>query len=267
VQGSPPRRCDVCGEALGALQNRCPTCGAWASGAVTPLVEPPSGVKRCPRCGYHGQGVSYFSRPGHVGILVGISLFTYGIGGLVYWLARRRHGVCPNCGFGWEHAGRALPPGQQPAQASDDWEKDPKLPSGGVKRRFLGAAMVLFASFLIMMGIIEFEAAAIVVGSVMGAGGSGTFFWGWKALQERRQAVITGLQRKVLRLATTRGGVLTVTEVAADLNLSIPVAEKVLTGMDDGFRVRSDITDEGILLYEFPEVLHRRRIEGTSAPS
>lgn len=268
VQGSPPsKRCEVCGEALGLLQDRCPTCGAWASGVTSSLVQAPPGVKRCPRCGYNGQGVTYFSRPGHVGILVGVSLFTYGIGGLVYWLARRRHRVCPNCGFGWEHAGRALQPGRDPRSASEDWEKEPKLPSGGVKRRLLGSAMVLFASFLIMMGIIELEAALLAVGSVIGAGGSGTFFWGWKALQERRQALMTGLQRKVLKLATQRGGTLTVTEVAADLNLSIPVAEKVLTGMDDGFRVRSDITDEGILLYEFPEVLHRRRIEGSSSAS
>jgi hypothetical protein len=27
--------------------------------------------------------------------------------------------------------------------------------------------------------------------------------------------------------------------------------------MDDGFRVRSEVTDDGIVLYEFPEVQHR----------
>jgi hypothetical protein len=51
----------------------------------------------------------------------------------------------------------------------------------------LGSGLILLASFLIMMGILEVEAALLVVGSVMGAAGSGTFFWGWKALQDRRQ--------------------------------------------------------------------------------
>lgn len=40
----------------------------------------------------------------------------------------------------------------------------------------------------------------------------------------------------------------------------MPATERVLTGIDDGFRVRSDVTDEGILLFEFPEVRHRQRL-------
>ena len=30
--------------------------------------------------------------------------------------------------------------------------------------------------------------------------------------------------------------------------------------MDDGFRVRSDISDEGVLYYEFPEVVHQKKL-------
>lgn len=249
-------RCPTCGETLEPGTSRCPTCGA----AVTSLVPRLTGVKRCPRCGYHGEGVSYFSRPGHVGLLVGVSVFTYGLGGLVYWLARRKHQVCPNCGLGWEQSSALVtsPAMEQPRRIGS--EREDRLPSGGVKRRVLGTIMILLATFIVLMGIVEFEAAAIVVGSVMGAGGSGMFYWGWKAMQGRRQALLTGLQRKVLRLATQRGGTLTVTDVAADLNLSIPAAEKVLIEMDDGFRVRSEITKDGIILYEFPEVLLRSRL-------
>ena len=72
------------------------------------------------------------------------------------------------------------------------------------------------------------------------------------------------LQQKVLRLATHRGGTLTVTEVASDLNLSLPAAEKVLASMDDGFRVRCEISKEGVLFYEFPEVVHRHQLESGS---
>lgn len=262
-------RCSTCGETLEPGQDRCPTCGAAVRNRRAAVPATPSiGVKRCPRCGYHGQGVSYFSRPGHVGMLVGVSLFTYGVGGLVYWLVRRTARVCPNCGLGWDAAVRALGPGEQdePRALSPKREEE-LLPSAGVKRRVLGALLILFATFMILMGIVEAEAAMVVVGSVFGAGGSGAFFWGWKAQEARRQALMNGLQRSVLRLATRRGGALTVTEVAAELNLSLPVAEKVLVGMDDGFRVRSDITPEGVIIYEFPEVQHRKELGAGPAPS
>lgn len=261
-------RCSTCGERLSPDSERCPTCGTVVPRASVRIdvgmVAHGGQPNRCPRCSYQGQGVPYFSRTGHVGLLVGVSLFTYGLGGLAYWLSRRKHYICPNCGLGWQHSGGSLQAGGGTAVGPASDAPIP-LPSGGVKRRVLGSALILFASFMIMMGIIEVEAAMVAVGSIAGAGGSGMFFWGWKALQERRQALTTGLQRKILRLATRKGGTLTVTEVAADLNLSLPAAEKVLTQMDDGFRVRSDVTRDGILLFEFPEVLHRNRLEPGSA--
>jgi hypothetical protein len=110
-----------------------------------------------------------------------------------------------------------------------------------------------------------FERGAIAAGSSLGLGGTGMFFWGWRALQARRAAIGQALERRVLQLATRRGGSLTVTEVAAELDLSLPAAERILTGMDDGFRVLSEVTDEGILVFEFPEIRHRRL--GPSDPS
>ena len=137
---------------------------------------------------------------------------------------------------------------------------EPPLPPGGLNRRVLGIAMVLMAAFAIVMGIVNYEGAVVAAGGVLGAVGTGTFFWGWRALQDRRVALTNALERRVLQLATRHEGTLMVTEVAAELDLSLPAAERVLTGMDDGFRVRSDVTDEGILLFEFPEVLHRQRL-------
>ena len=87
-----------------------------------------------------------------------------------------------------------------------------------------------------------------------------TFYWGWRGLQKRNDAVMQRLQRRILRLAQIRGGTLTVTEVAAEMNLSMPAAENLLTSMDDGFRVRSEISKEGVLYYEFPEVRHRKEL-------
>jgi hypothetical protein len=221
----------------------------------------PAGVRRCPRCSYQGEGIPYFRRAGHVGMLVGASFFTWGFGGLIYWLARRKHLICPRCGLGWEHASRALAvTGSEPERVMLEAEPDEKLPSAGLKRRIAGVGAILMASLLVLIGFVEWEMVAVAVGSVVGGGGSGMFYWGWKGLQERQKALMQGLQRKILKLADVKGGTLTVTEVAADMNLSLPAAENILTSMDDGFRVRSEISKEGVLYYEFPELLHRDQL-------
>ena len=85
--------------------------------------------------------------------------------------------------------------------------------------------MVLFAALLISIGVVEFAIEAIVIGSVVGAAGTATIWWGLKARQARRQALMTRLQRRVLLLATEKEGTLTVTEVAASLDLSLSAAE------------------------------------------
>ncbi len=219
-------------------------------------------VRTCPRCGYRGDGISYFRRPGHLALLIGVSLFTYGLGGLAYWLLRRNRYVCPNCGLAWESFRQAVPSGPLPGtQRGKGLDADPSLPPGGFLRRALGVFLILMGTIAIVAGITEFEPGAVIAGSFLGVGGTASFWWGLRALQERRKALMQGLQQKVLLLATARGGTLTVTEVAAELNLSLPAAEKVLVSMDDGFRVRSEISREGILYYEFPEVIHRKSLE------
>jgi len=187
-----------------------------------------------------------------------VSLFTYGLAGLGYWLFRRNRVICPNCGLAWHMYPEALPPpqeGKSPVPITT--ENLPPLPRGGLLRRLFGVGLIVTATILVVVGIVEAELAAVGVGSVIGATGTGSFWWGLKGLNDRRKALMQRLQQKVLRLATHKGGTLTVTEVASDMNLSLPAAEKVLVSMDDGFRVRSEISKDGVLYYEFPEVLHR----------
>lgn len=217
-----------------------------------------------------GSGIEYFKRPGHMGLLIGVSLFTYGLGGLAYWLARRKHRICPQCGLGWENAA-VLGPGAAsapalagPVGAGPQFGADEALPRRGIGRRVLGVAMVLAAALMISVGFVNFELTVVAVGSVIGAGGTAAIWWGLKARQDRRMALMTRLQRRVLLLATEKGGTLTVTEVAASLNLSLAGAESVLESMDDGLRVRSDVTNQGIIVYEFPEVRHHPRLESGS---
>ncbi len=271
-------RCSTCGEDLREHESACPTCGAMVSAA--PVVKP-SGmeVRSCPRCGHVGTGVKHFQRPSHVGVLLGLSVFTwftFGLGGLAYYVARRKRMICAQCGLGWQHA-RIPGPGfsGQPSLA-DPARADPVghgtkiggeegLPRGGTGRRILGVGLVLFAALMVSIGVVELEPGLIVFGASAGALGTASVWWGLQARETRRRAIMARLQRRVLLFATEKEGTLTVTEVAASLDLSLLAAEEVLDSMDDGLRVRSEVTNEGIIVYEFPELRRRPRLESGSA--
>ncbi|HEV2733455.1 MAG TPA: hypothetical protein VGV85_01415, partial [Longimicrobiaceae bacterium] len=79
-----------------------------------------------------------------------------------------------------------------------------------------------------------------------------------KEREARRAALLSNLQMPVLALAAERRGRLTVTETAAALGWPLPRAEKVLDSLEDGLRVNSEVTDEGVIVYEFRELAHGR---------
>ncbi len=265
--------CSNCGAHIDPSARHCSQCGAAVRLSTQPQPQPPipfrnSGFKECPRCGYRGEGVGYFNRPSHMAILVGLSAITYLIGGAAYWIARRKHKVCPNCGFKWELARFYTPEDGTGVPQVRGSEEDVKhLPRSGIGRRVLGALLASVGVIGIMIGIAEGEVEAIMGGMTFGFMGSASFWWGYAALQGRRRAIDRQLERRVLQLAHLRGGTLTVTEVAAHLDLSLPSAERILLTMDDGFRIRSDVTNDGLIVYEFPEVRHMRSLESGSEPT
>lgn len=82
-----------------------------------------------------------------------------------------------------------------------------------------------------------------------------------EAKKEERQGQVER-QLAVLRLADSGDGSLTATEVATRLGWPIDTALETLRSLDDGVRVTSTVTDEGIILFEFLELIHdptRRR--------
>lgn len=221
-------------------------------------------LRVCPGCGFRGEGVRYFKRTGNRVLLGAATIFTYGTVGLAYWLLKRDARICPSCGIDWS---RAEPLGMRSRaqlsevpMASDGVRREIEghtLPGDGGWSR--GGGWVLLAStpLFAVIGIGNAEPSALVVGGMIGAAGWALLRRGQEARMRRREAIMEGLRRDVLGLAQLQSGRLTVTDVASALQVSIPAAERVLFSMDDGLRVRSEVTDEGVIVFEFPELLPR----------
>lgn len=207
----------------------------------------------CHRCGYNGEGVTYFSKGSHIAGLIMLGLVSAGLMGifaLIYYLSFRNHLICPRCGKDWGSqkdlalvSGRAGSPGPSTGRVS--------LAGGG------SIALLVMAVILVVAGIANFELAPVLFGVAAGGGGLALQSAARKEREERRAALISNLQLPVLKLAAERKGRLTVTETAAALGWPLPRAEKVLNSLDDGLRVNSEVTDDGVIVYEFREIARR----------
>lgn len=264
-------RCPSCGEERADLTRSCPACGEDPDVGLESLRR--MGLRLCPRCAYRGEGVPYFNRPIHVGLLVGLALITYGIGGLVYWLVKRDARICPSCGVEWRvGAGgyaAALPTGNgagiearnrtghRSGSVGSPLRTDvPPLPPDGGVRRVAGIGLIGFAGGTTVLGFMAGAPAYdpwLLGPAALAGGGALILWWGRAARNNRRRALHRHLEQRILALAREREGSLTASEAATALGISLPATERVLLSMEDGLRVRSDVTDEGILLFEFPE--------------
>ncbi|HEX5520718.1 MAG TPA: hypothetical protein VFX29_03440 [Longimicrobiaceae bacterium] len=245
--------CSTCGAAVAAGRGVCSECGARVAQASPTIVL--RSAHTCPRCGYQGEGVSYFSRGSHIAALIALAILTSGImaaGAIAYYFVRRDHLVCPRCGLDWGKpeafaSGTAV---GRPARGEFSGARSE------TKRSIAGIGLMLFAVLMLGFGLIETEAALVVIGAIAGAGGWLLHRSAGSEREQRRAALLSALQLPVLRLAAEHGGRLTVTQVAAELGWTLPRAEKVLESLNDGYRVSSDITREGVIVYDFLELRH-----------
>ncbi len=92
---------------------------------------------------------------------------------------------------------------------------------------------------------------------------AGGAYAGWRALRHRNRSVgATGEieergpdpEARIYALAKEHGGRLTVSQVVVSTGVSPKRAEELLESMTDNLRVRMDVTEEGRVVYEFPEL-------------
>ncbi len=260
--------CSTCGASIPAGRLECGTCGERVAptdlsravngvgGAALPLAA--SGIPVCPKCDYQGGGIAYFSRGSHMAGLVAATVVTLpaalGAGGVLYYWLRHEHRICPRCGTSWGVRGELVNVPRGPV-APPSQPMRPTRGGEGLMRAWSVMLGVLGAVMLVV-GVAEFELLVFSLGILAGVGAFLLHRGANAARERRREALLANLQMNVLKLAGERRGRLTVTEVAAALSWPMRRAEKVLNSLDDGWRVNSTVTDEGVIVYEFRELLH-----------
>jgi hypothetical protein len=245
-------RCGECGAALAPLR-REPARGA----GLAPTVNGQTAViGSCPRCGFRGEGLPYFSRGSRVAALVGMAMFTagaMGIGGILYYVLRKDYEVCPRCHASWGRYGeRAL--ARVESSPLEPRSPDTVYARGSGFSRGLSWVFFAVAAVLAIAGVAGSALPPLLMAGAAAAAGLVVRRVADRDRERRRAALLSSLQPPVLQLAARRGAQLTVTETAAELGWSLRRAEKVLQSLDDGVRVSSEVTDEGVIVYEFREL-------------
>ena len=141
--------------------------------------------------------------------------------------------------------------------------------SAGRGKRGWGIAVLVFTAFMLIGVVQDVDVAGVLAVALFTLGGGLLYRAGNRDAERARQAALGQMQLPVLELAREDGR-LTVTEVASRLRWTVPQAKAVLDSLDDGFRVWSSPSDEGVMVYEFREVLHdpdRPRLEARPEPA
>ncbi len=65
------------------------------------------------------------------------------------------------------------------------------------------------------------------------------------------------MQVKVYQLAYRLKGTITVSDIVVETGLEVEEAEKLIQSMVDNQRVRMEVRDDGVIFYDFPEIISR----------
>lgn len=125
----------------------------------------------------------------------------------------------------------------------------------GRLKRIGGIVMGVLTAIMLIGAVQDVDLTGVVIVGAFGLGSWLMLRSAAKDAELARQAALAQLQLRVLELAREDGR-LTTTEVATRLGWTLQQAGAVLASLDDGMRVSSMPSDEGVMVYEFRELLH-----------
>ena len=65
------------------------------------------------------------------------------------------------------------------------------------------------------------------------------------------------IEGRIFRAALKHSGRLTISDIVLETDLSIREAEEQINSMVDGTHVRMEVKEDGLVVYEFPEIISR----------
>lgn len=69
------------------------------------------------------------------------------------------------------------------------------------------------------------------------------------------------MEAEIFKLAYKLKGRLTLSDIIIETGLGVHEAEELIQGMVDNSRVRMEVDDRGMVIYEFPEIMERFRTQ------
>ncbi len=76
-------------------------------------------------------------------------------------------------------------------------------------------------------------------------------------IQGLRMRGSMSIEARIFRLAYKMKGCLTLSDIVIETGLDLKNAEETINSMVDSVRVRMEIDDRGLVVYEFPEIIAR----------
>lgn len=141
-----------------------------------------------------------------------------------------------------------------------------KVVIGGI---LLGVGLFLLLGFFLnamKKGVDAGDIAAVVLLGIapVAAGGlliRSHFKEKQKAVLEKQAAIQTQQEKEIIRLAQQKGGRLSIPEIVAGTSLNTIEADQLMREMTTKGYVDMQVTDAGVIIYEFYEIAHRNKLE------
>jgi len=141
-------------------------------------------------------------------------------------------------------------------------------------KTFFGGILVAFGAFMLLGISVNLSEAAMSIGDIVGAifFGAGPIAGGGLmirshmktkrlALQAKERDIYVQREKDIIRLAQAGNGRLSIPEIVADTSMSTDEAEDVMKEMTTKGYVDMQVTDSGVIVYEFYEITHRKPLD------
>ncbi len=141
-------------------------------------------------------------------------------------------------------------------------------------KSIIGGILIAFGAFMLLGVSVNLSESALETADIVGAivlgigpiAGGGLMIRGrmkakQQALHAQKRDAYVRHEKEIIRLAQSHGGRISIPEIVAATSLSTDEADSVMREMTTKGYVDMQVTDSGVIVYEFYEIAHRKPLE------